>query len=123
MRMTLVCILTPGRRVGTAKGFAKAPRPWELDNPLLFVLTKFEEQAIAYPKIELHVHLEGTVRPSTLIDIARRNDVALPADTVEGLADLYRFRDFAHFIEVWVMTTSALHWRSPCLPIGAGSML
>jgi len=63
---------------------------------------------LPYPKIELHVHLEGTVRPSTLLEIARRNDVALPANTVEGLADLYRFRDFAHFIEVWVMTTSAL---------------
>jgi aminodeoxyfutalosine deaminase len=63
---------------------------------------------LTYPKIELHVHLEGTVRPSTLLEIARRNDVSLPADTVEGLADLYRFRDFAHFIEVWVMTTGAL---------------
>ncbi|HET7764971.1 MAG TPA: adenosine deaminase [Burkholderiales bacterium] len=61
-----------------------------------------------YPKIELHVHLEGTVRPATLLEIARRNDVALPADTVEELAELYRFRDFAHFIEVWVMTTGAL---------------
>jgi aminodeoxyfutalosine deaminase len=63
---------------------------------------------LTYPKIELHVHLEGTVRPSTLLEIARRNDVALPADTVEGLVDLYRFRDFAHFIEVWLMTTGAL---------------
>ena len=61
-----------------------------------------------YPKIELHVHLEGTVRPATLLEIAGRNGVALPADTVEGLAELYRFRDFAHFIEVWVMTTAAL---------------
>lgn len=63
---------------------------------------------MSYPKIELHVHLEGTVRPSTLLEIVRRNDVALPADTVEGLADLYRFRDFAHFVDVWVMTTGAL---------------
>jgi aminodeoxyfutalosine deaminase len=61
-----------------------------------------------YPKIELHVHLEGTVRPQTLLEIARRNDYALPADTVEGLGDLYRFRDFAHFIEVWVLTTNAM---------------
>lgn len=61
-----------------------------------------------YPKIELHVHLEGTVRPATLLAIARRNGVALPADTAEGLAELYRFRDFAHFIEVWAMTTAAL---------------
>jgi aminodeoxyfutalosine deaminase len=61
-----------------------------------------------YPKIELHVHLEGTVRAQTLLDIARRNDYALPADTVEGLADLYAFRDFEHFIEVWILTTNAM---------------
>jgi aminodeoxyfutalosine deaminase len=63
---------------------------------------------MTYPKIELHVHLEGTVRPRTLLEIARRNDYALPADTEEGLAELYDFRDFAHFIEVWVLTTNAL---------------
>jgi aminodeoxyfutalosine deaminase len=61
-----------------------------------------------YPKIELHVHLEGTVRAQTLLEIAKRNDYPLPADTVEGLADLYRFRDFPHFIEVWILTTNAL---------------
>ena len=61
-----------------------------------------------YPKIELHVHLEGTVRAPTLLEIARRNDYALPADTVEGLAGLYRFTSFEHFIEVWILTTNAL---------------
>jgi aminodeoxyfutalosine deaminase len=63
---------------------------------------------MTYPKIELHVHLEGTVRPNTLLEIARRNDYALPADTEEGLAELYDFRDFTHFIEIWVLTTNAL---------------
>jgi aminodeoxyfutalosine deaminase len=57
-----------------------------------------------FPKIELHVHLEGTVRPETLREIAKRNDYALPDD----LESLYRFRDFAHFIEVFVLTTGAL---------------
>ena len=61
-----------------------------------------------FPKIELHVHLEGTVRARSLLRIARRNDVPLPADTVEGLAGLYQFRDFEHFIEVWRLTTRAL---------------
>jgi aminodeoxyfutalosine deaminase len=61
-----------------------------------------------YPKIELHVHLEGTVRAQTLLEIAKRNDYALPADTVEGLQELYRFTDFRHFIEVWILTTNAL---------------
>ena len=63
---------------------------------------------MTFPKIELHVHLEGTMRPQTLLDIARRNDYALPVDTVEGVEELYEFRDFAHFIEVWVLTTNAL---------------
>ena len=62
----------------------------------------------AFPKIELHVHLEGTVRPATLLDIARRNGYALPADSVEGLAELCRFRDFPHFLDVWLATTPAL---------------
>jgi aminodeoxyfutalosine deaminase len=61
-----------------------------------------------YPKIELHVHLEGTVRAPTLLEIAKRNDYALPADTVEGLQELYRFTNFRHFIEVWILTTNAL---------------
>jgi aminodeoxyfutalosine deaminase len=63
---------------------------------------------VSYPKIELHVHLEGTVRPATLLEIARRNDYALPAETEEGLASLYEFRDFANFIDVWILTTNAL---------------
>jgi len=33
-----------------------------------------------FPKIELHVHLEGTVRPDTLREIAQRNDYPLPDD-------------------------------------------
>jgi aminodeoxyfutalosine deaminase len=66
---------------------------------------------LSYPKIELHVHLEGTVRPETLLEIARRNEYALPADTVEGLRELYSFRDFEHFIEVWILTTNALRTR------------
>jgi aminodeoxyfutalosine deaminase len=57
-----------------------------------------------FPKIELHVHLEGTVRAHTLKQIAKRNDYALP----ESLDELYRFRDFRHFIEVWILTTNAL---------------
>ncbi len=61
-----------------------------------------------YPKIELHVHLEATVAPETLLQIAARNDYALPATTVEGLNELYRYRDFRHFIEVWILTTNAL---------------
>lgn len=63
---------------------------------------------VRYPKIELHVHLEGAVRPPTLLDMARRNDLPLPVDTVEDLNALYEFTDFAHFIEVWILTTNVM---------------
>ena len=65
-------------------------------------------QKTMYPKIELHVHIEGTVRPRTLIDLARRNDVELPAESAEELQQLYRFTDLAHFIDVWFLVTAAL---------------
>jgi aminodeoxyfutalosine deaminase len=63
---------------------------------------------VTYPKIELHVHLEGTVRPKTLLEIARRNGYALPVETEEEVEALYAYRDFAHFIEVFMLTSGAL---------------
>jgi len=60
------------------------------------------------PKIELHVHLEGAVRPKDLLEMATRNGVALPVDNEEELALLYRFKDFDHFLDLWLMTTVAI---------------
>jgi len=61
-----------------------------------------------YPKIELHVHLEATLRPELLFQIAHRNEYPLPVDTVEGLRGLYQYHDFDHFMEVWTLVTNAL---------------
>ncbi|SCF06463.1 adenosine deaminase [Micromonospora haikouensis] len=60
------------------------------------------------PMMELHVHLEGTVRPATLLEVARNNDIRLPADTVDGLAPLYRFTSLKDFITTWITTTNCL---------------
>jgi aminodeoxyfutalosine deaminase len=62
----------------------------------------------SYPKIELHVHLEGAISPEALFAAAKRNDFRLPVETVDELADYMRFRDFEHFIEAWFATTRAL---------------
>ena len=65
----------------------------------------------AAPKAELHLHLEGAVQPETVVELARRNGVALAHDTVEGLREWFRFRDFAHFIEVYGAVSRCL--RAP----------
>jgi adenosine deaminase len=63
------------------------------------------------PKVELHVHLEGSIRPSTLLTLARRNGVTLPAEDVEGLRAFYRFTDFDHFLRVYFAISGCL--RTP----------
>jgi aminodeoxyfutalosine deaminase len=63
---------------------------------------------MSYPKIELHVHLEGAVSPEALFAAARRNGCSLPVASVEELAEYMRFRDFDHFIEAWFATTTVL---------------
>jgi adenosine deaminase len=65
----------------------------------------------AMPKVELHVHMEGSIQPETLLTLARRNNVALPADTVEGLRQWYTFTDFPHFIEIYGVICDCL--RTP----------
>ena len=62
----------------------------------------------ALPKVELHVHLEGSIRPETLLKLAERNHVALPASDVAGLQRWYTFIDFPHFIEIYIAIASCL---------------
>ncbi len=63
---------------------------------------------IPYPKIELHLHLEGATSPDLLMRIAQRNGVRLPVDDAESLEQMYAFRDFHQFIEVYAMVMHAL---------------
>jgi adenosine deaminase len=69
------------------------------------------EFARSIPKVELHVHLEGAIRPATLLQLAERNGATLPANYVDGLRQFYRFRDFSHFLGVYVTITECL--RAP----------
>lgn len=62
----------------------------------------------AMPKVELHVHLEGSVRPTTFLKLAKHHHISLPADTIEGLREWYKFRDFGHFIEIYMAISSCL---------------
>lgn len=65
-------------------------------------LSEAEIQTIrTMPKVELHVHLQGSTRPETLLKLAQRNGIPLPYDTLDGLREWYTFRDFDHFIDIY----------------------
>lgn len=58
------------------------------------------------PKAELHLHLEGTITPATLVELSRRHD-AKPINLPEAEA-LYQFTDFTGFIEAFKAVTHQL---------------
>ena len=59
----------------------------------------------ALPKVELHVHVEGAARATTVADLARRHDVNLG---VSDPADLYRYADLADFLRVFDLVCRVL---------------
>lgn len=58
------------------------------------------------PKAELHLHLEGTILPATLVELSLRHD-AQPLTLADAEA-LYRFTDFTGFIEAFKAVTRLL---------------
>ncbi|GGK25650.1 aminodeoxyfutalosine deaminase [Pilimelia terevasa] len=66
-------------------------------------MTDLADFIAGLPKVELHVHHVGSASPRIVADLAARHEgsTAVPADPAK-LADYYAFRDFAHFIEVYL---------------------
>jgi adenosine deaminase len=62
----------------------------------------------AMPKVELHVHLEGSIRPETFLKLAGRHKITLPANDLKGLQRWYAFTDFSHFMEVYLKIAASL---------------
>lgn len=60
------------------------------------------------PKVELHVHVEGAQLPETIWAMAERNGVSLPVPTLAEWRRFYEFRDFAHFIDVYIAASRAM---------------
>jgi adenosine deaminase len=64
-----------------------------------------------WPKAELHVHLDGAIRPATMLELARSQGVPLPADTPDGLAKAMLVRDaksLEEYLQKYEVTLSVL---------------
>ncbi len=53
------------------------------------------------PVAELHVHIEGTLEPELLIQIANRNGIVMPVADAAGLRAQYRFGDLQSFLDLY----------------------
>jgi adenosine deaminase len=63
------------------------------------------------PKAELHLHIEGTLEPELLFELARRNGIALPHDSVDALRRAYDFRDLQSFLDLYYQGAGVLQTR------------
>jgi aminodeoxyfutalosine deaminase len=59
------------------------------------------------PKAELHVHHVGSASPAIVSELAMRHPGAVPVDT-EELRRFFEFRDFAHFVEVYLAVVALI---------------
>jgi adenosine deaminase len=67
--------------------------------------TTLAESLRALPKVELHCHVEGTMRPATVADLARKNGVTLPPGDIR---ELYRYGSLDEFLRVFWLVQSVL---------------
>ncbi|MDQ6729083.1 MAG: adenosine deaminase [Actinomycetota bacterium] len=60
------------------------------------------------PKAELHLHIEGTLEPELMFELARRNGVRLPYADAEAVRRAYRFANLQSFLDVYYRACSVL---------------
>lgn len=83
-------------------------------------MTELAAALRALPKVELHCHVEGTMRPQTVAELARKNGVPIPAGDVR---DLYRYGSLNEFLTIFWLVQSVLHDRDDWARLGYESVL
>jgi adenine deaminase len=63
---------------------------------------------LTLPKAELHLHIEGTLEPELMFELARRNGVQLPYRDAEAVRRAYRFSNLQSFLDVYYRACSVL---------------
>ena len=60
------------------------------------------------PKAELHLHIEGSLEPELMFDLAKRNKVAIPFDSVEAVRAAYDFSNLQDFLDIYYAGANVL---------------
>src|ERR1043165_1557599 len=69
---------------------------------------RLPELLCAMPKAELHIHIEGSLEPELIFELAQRNGVALAYPSVDALRAAYAFTDLQSFLDIYYAGASVL---------------
>lgn len=70
--------------------------------------TSFGSFVRGLPKAELHLHIEGTLEPEMMFDLAARNAITLPYETVAEVKAAYEFTNLQSFLDIYYRGASVL---------------
>ena len=60
------------------------------------------------PKVELHLHLEGSLEPQMLFDLAIRNHIKLPYENINAVKQAYQFSHLQDFLDIYYQAAQVL---------------
>lgn len=60
------------------------------------------------PKVELHLHIEGSLEPEMMFELALRNQIALPFTTPEEVKAAYEFTNLQSFLDIYYQGANVL---------------
>ena len=60
------------------------------------------------PKVELHLHIEGTLEPELMFALAERNGIKLPFPNVEAVREAYNFHNLQSFLDIYYQGAQVL---------------
>src|SRR6476661_7859462 len=63
------------------------------------------------PKVELHLHIEGTLEPEMMFSLAKKHGVSLPYASVEAVRAAYNFSDLQSFLDLYYAGCDVLRDR------------
>lgn len=69
------------------------------------MITEFIQQI---PKAELHIHIEGSLEPEFMLNLAERNQIKLPFASVEEIRQAYQFNHLQSFLDLYYLGSRVL---------------
>ena len=60
------------------------------------------------PKAELHLHIEGSLEPELLFELAKRNNIVIPYSSIEDLRQAYKFNNLQEFLDIYYAGAAVL---------------
>jgi len=72
-------------------------------------LSEIENLIVTLPKAELHLHIEGSLEPELMLELAKKNGTKLPYASIDDIKNAYHFENLQQFLDLYYAGMSVLN--------------